>query len=192
MLNTHPDQNMVERVVTMVSNTGADMGHRGTPIPFVAKYHTLDANQVIAARTTIQERLTEKWIIGTYLLTDEIFNPLQPVLSPWFLVPKAASSPDNPKFRESQDLTKSGINDGIDQETNRTTYGSLEEALALIIVMCIGCWMYFIDIAHAYRNIKLQINWWRLSSAKSNLLRYRTTNGQPKFTIPMVGIRNGI
>jgi hypothetical protein len=97
------------------------MGQRGTPMPSVAKYHTLDVNQVIAARTTIQELLTEKWIIGPYLLTDEIFNRLQQVISPWFLVLKAASSPDNPKFREIQDLTKSGFNDGIDQETHRTT-----------------------------------------------------------------------
>jgi hypothetical protein len=171
----HPDKEWVESVVTLVSNIGGDMGHRGDPDHFVAKYHALSDDQVIAAKATIQERLRNKWIIGPFNLSDDIIADVSPVISPWFLVPKGTSTSDNPKFREIQDLTKSGVNDGISQDSHRTEYGSLEDALTIIRVLGRNAWMFVIDIAHAYRNLKLRQQDWRLTAFRVlNLIFFDT------------------
>ena len=164
LLQDHPNKEWARSVVAAVSNEGADLGHRGPIIPFVAPYNRLDQDQVTAARTTIQERLSNRWVIGPIALDDPILEEIRPVISPWFLVPKAASTPGIPKFREIQDLTRSKVNDSIPSEDHVTEYGKFSDALAIVILLGRGCYMFIVDVAHAYRNIKLQERWWRLTA----------------------------
>jgi hypothetical protein len=164
MLNDHPKKDWVKLVSAIVSNEGADLGHKSPVTEYVAPYHSLDNAQIRAAKEKIQERLDNKWIIGPIALGDPPLETLRPIISPWFLVPKGNSTLENPKFREIQDLTKSGINDEISKDLHSTEYGSFERALRIVIDLGMGCWMYVIDIAHAYRNIKLQQRWWQFTA----------------------------